>query len=132
MHNMLIYFFVPASPHFADQAVLHVGLLVASLLAHQSNLQLTERLGQDVTLREELPPLHDVGLQQRRVVLVTQHSLRNGEKHKTGLIKPCGIMSSDTKPEEQFIFFPPCKSATASVTRLLCKNMVVVLLLVLV
>lgn len=62
-------------PHFADDAVLYVGLLVASLLAHQSDLQLAERFGQDVTLREELPPLHDVGLQQRCVVLVTQHTL---------------------------------------------------------
>lgn len=73
----------PAPPHLADDAVLHVGLLVASLLAHQSDLQLTERFGQDVTLCEELPPLHDVGLQQCSVILVTQHPLTKSEKHKT-------------------------------------------------
>lgn len=61
----------PAPPHLADNAVLHVGLLAASLLAHQSDLQLAEGLGQDVTLCEELPPLHDVGLQQCCVILVT-------------------------------------------------------------
>lgn len=70
----------PAPPHLADDAVLHVGLLVASLLAHQSDLQLTERLRQDVTLCEELPPLHNVGLQQRCVILVTQHPLGKSEK----------------------------------------------------
>lgn len=66
--------------HLADDAVFHVGLLVAALFAHQSDLQLTERLGQDVALREKLPPLHDVGFQQRRVILVTQHSLRAKER----------------------------------------------------
>lgn len=45
----------------ADDAVFHVGLFVASLFAHQSDLELTEGLGQDVALREKLPPLHDVG-----------------------------------------------------------------------
>lgn len=52
----------PALPHLADNAVLHVRLLAASLLAHQSDLQLAERLGQDVALCEELPPLHNVSL----------------------------------------------------------------------
>lgn len=68
----------PQHHHLADDAVLHVGLLVASLLAHQSDLQLAERFGQDVTLRKELPPLHNVGLQQCCVILVTEHPLRNG------------------------------------------------------
>lgn len=57
--------------HLADDAVFHVGLLVAALFAHQSDLQLTERLGQDVALRKKLPPLYDVGFQQCCVVLVT-------------------------------------------------------------
>lgn len=81
--SLLMIFPPPAPPHLADDAVLHVGLLVASLLAHQSDLQLTERFGQDVTLCEELPPLHDVGLQQCSVILVTQHPLTKSEKHKT-------------------------------------------------
>lgn len=66
----------PASPHLADDAVLHVGLLVASLLTHQCDLQLAERFGQDVTLCKKLSPLHNVGLQQGRVILVTEHPLR--------------------------------------------------------
>lgn len=69
----------PPLPHLADDAVFHVGLLVAALFAHQSDFQLAERLGQDVALREELSPLNDVGFEQRRVVLVTQHSLRGEE-----------------------------------------------------
>lgn len=64
-----------ATPYLAHYAVLHVGLLVASLFAHQCDFQLTEGLGQDVTLCEKLPPLHNIGLQQRRVILVTQHPL---------------------------------------------------------
>lgn len=75
--------------HLADDAVLHVGLLVASLLTHQSDLQLAERFGQNVTLCEELPPLHNVRLQQRRVILVTKHSLRKGERHKLGSVCTC-------------------------------------------
>lgn len=57
--------------HLSDDTVFHVGLLVAPLFAHQSDLQLTERLWQDVALREKFPPLHDVGFQQCCVVLVT-------------------------------------------------------------
>lgn len=53
----------PHSHHLAYDAVLNVRLLVAALLPHQCDLQLTERFGQDVTLCEELPPLHNVGLQ---------------------------------------------------------------------
>lgn len=61
--------------HLPNDAVLYVGLLVASLFAHQGDLQLAERFGQDVALREELPPLHDVRFEQGRVVLMTQHAL---------------------------------------------------------
>lgn len=89
----------PPAPHLADDAVLHVGLLVASLLAHQSDLQLTERLGQDVTLCEELPPLHNVSFQQGRVVLVTQHPLRKSENHQTDQ----HLTLTDTKQEEQLL-----------------------------
>lgn len=63
------------SSHLAYDAVLHVCLLVAALFAHQCDLQLAERFRQDVTLGEELPPLNNVGLQQRCVVLVAQHPL---------------------------------------------------------
>lgn len=62
--------------HLTNDAVLNIGLLVASLFAHQGDLQLAERFGQDVALCEELPPLHDVCFEQRRVVLMTQHALR--------------------------------------------------------
>lgn len=62
--------------HLSNDAVLNVGLLVAALFSHQGDLQLAEGLGQDVALREELPPLHNVGFEQRRVVLVTQNALR--------------------------------------------------------
>lgn len=54
-------FFPTPSSHLAYDAVLHVCLLVAALFAHQCDLQLTEGFGQDVALREELPPLHNVG-----------------------------------------------------------------------
>lgn len=64
--------------HLSNDAVLHVGLLVAALLAHQRDLQLAEGLGQDVALGEELAPLHDVGFEQSCVILVTQHSLHVG------------------------------------------------------
>lgn len=64
-----------SSSHLAYDAVLHVRFLVAALFAHERDLQLTEGLGQDVALGEELPPLYDVGLQQRRVILVAQHPL---------------------------------------------------------
>lgn len=75
-----------APPHLADDAVLHIWFLVAALFSHQSDLQLAERLGQDVTLCEELPPLHNVGFQQRCVILVTQHPLRKREKRRAGLV----------------------------------------------
>lgn len=58
--NLLVFFPTPSS-HLAYDAVLHVCLLVAALFAHQCDLQLTEGFGQDVALREELPPLHNVG-----------------------------------------------------------------------
>lgn len=67
-------------PHLANNAVLHIGLLVASLFAHQCDLQLTERFGQDVTLCEELSPLHDVRFEQCRVILVTQHALKQSDE----------------------------------------------------
>lgn len=61
--------------HLAYNAVLHVGFLVAALFSHQCDLQLTEGFGQDVALGEELPPLHNVGFEERRIVLMAQHSL---------------------------------------------------------
>lgn len=48
--------------HLAYNAVLHVCLLVAALFAHQCDLKLTKRFGQDVTLGEKLSPLYNVGL----------------------------------------------------------------------
>lgn len=66
--------------HLPNNAILHIGLLAAALFAHQSDLQLAKGLGQNVTLCEELPPLHDVSLEKRRVILVTEHSLNTNDQ----------------------------------------------------
>lgn len=63
-----------------NNAVFHIGLLVGALFAHQGDFQLAEWLGQNVTLREELPPLHDVSLEERRVILMTEHSLNTNDQ----------------------------------------------------
>lgn len=68
--------FFPISAHLPYYAVLHIGLLVATLLTHQSDLKLAKWLRQDVTLSEELPPFNNVSLEEGRVILVTEHPLK--------------------------------------------------------
>lgn len=93
-----------SSSHLAYDAVLHVCLLVAALFAHQCDLQLTEGFGQDVALREELPPLHNVGLQQRCVVLVAQHPLQAKDRRGAGQQRNTG-QTLCLQPDSVFIHY---------------------------
>lgn len=74
------------SAHLPNNAILHVGFLIAALFTHQGDLQLAERLGQNVALCEEFPPLHNVSLEERCVILMTEYSLNSIETNKILLV----------------------------------------------
>lgn len=108
---MLLY---PMLTHLSNNAVFHIGFLVAALLSHQSDLQLTEGLGQNVALGEELAPFHNVGFEQSRVILVTEHSLHVGWAEE-------GIYQSIYTQNMGFVYAEntsPCKTQIHGYTRL--------------